>query len=361
MDIDNLLGRELACHLVPWIGPEEQPPFDAGEEVKRMASYCRPCHREVAARHGVMTRLRKSLGSAASIRESPEWLGRLGSFACDLTVCASGGRNGIKEALESSHYFIQVRATRSADSFVVSAKDSRSGLNVSVEPDGEWNDCLRKRLEGKEMETKGGFSDACIALDVILRQEALHRGLAGGLPYRSSCDAVASACSQCSSTDAFEVLCQGLRLVARGGFRNACTSPKLIRDAINRALETAERQSETGRGPRGSFLSSFIDGPRLRRERVGKRQRTTHRPSGKRIELFDFDGTLASTLASDQGKKAFKRALGVEWPFRGWWGRPESVLPPVAPRRGPALPDYDTTLVHDVRTAKFMPICLTRK
>jgi hypothetical protein len=45
----------------------------------------------------------------------------------------------------------------------------------------------------------------------------------------------------------------------------------------------------------------------------------------KRILIFDFDGTLIDTDTPESGKPLWLKEFGFEWPFTGWWGRPESL------------------------------------
>lgn len=45
----------------------------------------------------------------------------------------------------------------------------------------------------------------------------------------------------------------------------------------------------------------------------------------KRIAIFDFDGTLIDTDTPESGKPLWGDEFGFEWPFKGWWGRPESL------------------------------------
>lgn len=45
----------------------------------------------------------------------------------------------------------------------------------------------------------------------------------------------------------------------------------------------------------------------------------------KRIAIFDFDGTLIDTDTPESGKPLWLEEFGFEWPFKGWWGRPESL------------------------------------
>jgi hypothetical protein len=44
-----------------------------------------------------------------------------------------------------------------------------------------------------------------------------------------------------------------------------------------------------------------------------------------RIAIFDFDGTTMDTLTPEVGRPIYKEKTGEDWPFRGWWGRPESL------------------------------------
>lgn len=44
-----------------------------------------------------------------------------------------------------------------------------------------------------------------------------------------------------------------------------------------------------------------------------------------RIAIFDFDGTLIDTDTPESGKTLWQKEFGFEWPFKGWWGRPESL------------------------------------
>jgi len=45
----------------------------------------------------------------------------------------------------------------------------------------------------------------------------------------------------------------------------------------------------------------------------------------KKVVSFDFDGTLFFTPEPEQGKITFKSVTGLDWPYRGWWGRKESL------------------------------------
>lgn len=44
-----------------------------------------------------------------------------------------------------------------------------------------------------------------------------------------------------------------------------------------------------------------------------------------KLICFDFDDTLFHTPMPEEGKKTWKERTGTEWPYRGWWGRSESI------------------------------------
>ena len=58
------------------------------------------------------------------------------------------------------------------------------------------------------------------------------------------------------------------------------------------------------------------------------------------LYLFDFDGTLFETPDIMAGQQLYEKSTGCKWPFRGWFSRPESLLPPLKIKPGPALADY---------------------
>lgn len=45
----------------------------------------------------------------------------------------------------------------------------------------------------------------------------------------------------------------------------------------------------------------------------------------KKLYAFDFDGTLCDSPMPDDGKRVWKEMTGVEYPYKGWWGRAESL------------------------------------
>ena len=44
-----------------------------------------------------------------------------------------------------------------------------------------------------------------------------------------------------------------------------------------------------------------------------------------KISIFDFDNTTMDTLNPEIGRPIYKEKTGKDWPFKGWWGRPESL------------------------------------
>lgn len=46
------------------------------------------------------------------------------------------------------------------------------------------------------------------------------------------------------------------------------------------------------------------------------------------LHIFDFDGTLVRTPGPEEGKPKYLQATGKLW-AGGWWGRPESLCPPI--------------------------------
>lgn len=56
-----------------------------------------------------------------------------------------------------------------------------------------------------------------------------------------------------------------------------------------------------------------------------KRQRCS------RVVIYDFDGTIFNSPDREQGETTYFEATGRTFPFPGWWGRLESLMPPVVP------------------------------
>ena len=52
-----------------------------------------------------------------------------------------------------------------------------------------------------------------------------------------------------------------------------------------------------------------------------------------RLVIYDFDGTLFNSPNRETGEIAYFEATGKEFPFQGWWGRLESLMPPIVPEK----------------------------
>lgn len=50
-----------------------------------------------------------------------------------------------------------------------------------------------------------------------------------------------------------------------------------------------------------------------------------------RIAIYDFDGTLFHSPEREQGSQIYQQATGQPWPYQGWWGRAETLSPPIVP------------------------------
>lgn len=75
------------------------------------------------------------------------------------------------------------------------------------------------------------------------------------------------------------------------------------------------------------------------------------------LYLFDFDDTLFYPPEPKEGKVLYKTRTGKEWPHKGWWGCPESLLPPLEVFPGPAIADFRS----HVGRAQSMTMVLTSR
>jgi hypothetical protein len=55
----------------------------------------------------------------------------------------------------------------------------------------------------------------------------------------------------------------------------------------------------------------------------------------KRLVVYDFDNTLFHSPKREDGEIAYFDATGEEWPHQGWYGRVETMLPPLVPKEPP--------------------------
>ncbi len=65
-----------------------------------------------------------------------------------------------------------------------------------------------------------------------------------------------------------------------------------------------------------------------------------------KINVFDFDGTLVKTPGREEAEQLYLAAKGSPWPHIGFYGRPESLIPPVFPE----VPDK-SFLIQEVADA----------
>lgn len=50
-----------------------------------------------------------------------------------------------------------------------------------------------------------------------------------------------------------------------------------------------------------------------------------------KLNIWDFDGTLFRSPGREEGEIAYQAHTGQPWPYQGWWGRPETLQPPILP------------------------------
>lgn len=58
------------------------------------------------------------------------------------------------------------------------------------------------------------------------------------------------------------------------------------------------------------------------------------------LHIFDFDGTLVSSPDEFEGRKEYLKSTGNAFPFVGYYGRKESLIPPLNILPGPAMENY---------------------
>lgn len=61
-------------------------------------------------------------------------------------------------------------------------------------------------------------------------------------------------------------------------------------------------------------------------------QKWLPRPAVKkqsRAVIYDFDGTLFRSPSREEGEPLYLEKTGNLWPYSGWWGRLETLMPPI--------------------------------
>jgi hypothetical protein len=67
-----------------------------------------------------------------------------------------------------------------------------------------------------------------------------------------------------------------------------------------------------------------------------------------KLIIYDFDGTLFNSPDSETGKDLYKDVTGEPWPHRGWWGRLETLSPPLVPE----MPGPEWYITKSVESCK---------
>jgi len=76
-----------------------------------------------------------------------------------------------------------------------------------------------------------------------------------------------------------------------------------------------------------------------------------------RIAIFDFDGTTMDTLTPEIGKPIYKEKTGEDWPFKGWWGRAESLNMDIFPFK--PLPEIKSAFNKERASNNTLMVSLT--
>jgi hypothetical protein len=50
-----------------------------------------------------------------------------------------------------------------------------------------------------------------------------------------------------------------------------------------------------------------------------------------KLIIYDFDNTIFNSPNQDDGCKIYQQKMGKPWKYLGWWGRIESLSPPIVP------------------------------
>jgi len=77
----------------------------------------------------------------------------------------------------------------------------------------------------------------------------------------------------------------------------------------------------------------------------------------KKLSVFDFDGTTVDTGVPETHKPIWKEKTGTEWPYKGWWGRKESLDMNIFDF--PAKPDVKSDYQKERGNSDTMVVSLT--
>ena len=67
-----------------------------------------------------------------------------------------------------------------------------------------------------------------------------------------------------------------------------------------------------------------------------------------RVVIYDFDGTIFKSPHREQGETVYFEYTGQMLPFPGWWGRIETLMPPIVPQN-PELDWYIESTINAFR------------
>ena len=93
------------------------------------------------------------------------------------------------------------------------------------------------------------------------------------------------------------------------------------------------------------------------REKIKQILRENTEENVTKLSVFDFDGTLVDTGMPDTHKIIYKEKTGQDWPYKGWWGRPESLDMDVFDFK--AIPEVKSAYTIERQRPNTMVISLT--
>ena len=73
-----------------------------------------------------------------------------------------------------------------------------------------------------------------------------------------------------------------------------------------------------------------------------------------RMVVYDFDGTLFRSPEKEEGMHLYAQKVGKPYPHKGWWGRMESLMPPIVPMK-PDISWYLAKTIDQYRLDKSCP------
>lgn len=62
--------------------------------------------------------------------------------------------------------------------------------------------------------------------------------------------------------------------------------------------------------------------------------------------IYDFDGTIFKSPTKEEGEITYMKETGNKFPYKNWWGRTETLLPPIVPE----IPDLEWFIKETVES-----------